>query len=130
MIRLDELEAAITPQTVLVAVHHVNHDIGTIQPMREVGQICTTKNVPLYVDCEASAGWLPIDVKEWGAAMVSFSPHRFYGPKGVGVLYRNRKARIVSMIHGGVQEGGGGRVLRIFPLSWVAEWPQKLLRNG
>jgi cysteine desulfurase len=106
MIRLDELEAAITPQTVLVAVHHVNHDIGSIQPMREVGRICTAKNVPLYVDCEASAGWLPIDVKEWGAAMVSFSPHRFYGPKGVGVLYRNRKARIVSVIHGGVQEGG------------------------
>jgi cysteine desulfurase len=75
MIRLDELEAAITPQTVLVAVHHVNHDIGAIQPMREVGRICATKNVPLYVDCEASAGWLPIDVKEWGAAMVSFSPH-------------------------------------------------------
>ena len=106
IIRLDELEAAITPQTVLVAVHHVNHDIGTIQPMREVGQICAAKSVPLYVDCEASAGWLPIDVKEWGAAMVSFSPHRFYGPKGVGVLYRNRKARIVSVIHGGVQEGG------------------------
>ncbi len=105
-IRLNELEAAITPQTVLVAVHHVNHDIGAIQPVREVGQICAAKGVPLYVDCEASAGWLPIDVKEWGAAMVSFSPHRFYGPKGVGVLYRNRKARIVSILHGGVQEGG------------------------
>lgn len=105
-IRLDELESAITPQTVLVAVHHVNHDIGAIQPVREVGRICAAKGVPLYVDCEASAGWLPIDVKDWGAAMVSFSPHRFYGPKGVGVLYRNRKARIVSILHGGVQEGG------------------------
>jgi cysteine desulfurase len=62
--------------------------------------------VPLYVDCEASAGWLPIDVKSWGAALVSFSPHRFYGPKGVGVLYRHRRARLVSILHGGVQEGG------------------------
>jgi len=62
--------------------------------------------VPLYVDCEASAGWLPIDVREFGAALVSFSPHRFYGPKGVGVLYRNKRARIVSILHGGVQEGG------------------------
>jgi cysteine sulfinate desulfinase/cysteine desulfurase-like protein len=60
--------------------------------------------IQLRFDIHASS--LPIDVKEWGAAMVSFSPHRFYGPKGVGVLYRNRKARIVSMIHGGVQEGG------------------------
>jgi len=102
----EELKAAITPQTVLVAVHHVNHDIGTIQPIVEVGRICAEKAVPLYVDCEASAGWLPVDVKSWGAAMVSFSPHRFYGPKGVGVLYRNKKARLVSIIHGGVQEGG------------------------
>lgn len=106
VILLEELKAAITPQTVLVAVHHVNHDIGTIQPIVEVGRICAEKSVPLYVDCEASAGWLPIDVKSWGAALVSFSPHRFYGPKGVGVLYRNKKARLVSIIHGGVQEGG------------------------
>lgn len=106
LINLDELKAAITPQTVLVAVHHVNHDIGTIEPIVEVGRICAEKNVPLYVDCEASAGWLPIDVKQFGAALVSFSPHRFYGPKGVGLLYRNKKARIVSIMHGGVQEGG------------------------
>ena len=106
IINLDALRAAITPQTVLVALHHVNHDIGSIQPVVEAGKICAALAVPLYVDCEASAGWLPIDVKEFGAALVSFSPHRFYGPKGVGVLYRNRKARIVSILHGGVQEGG------------------------
>jgi cysteine desulfurase len=88
-IRLQELRDAITAQTVA-----------------EVGRICAEKGVPLYVDCEASAGWLPIDVEAWGAAMVSFSPHRFYGPKGVGILYRNKKARLVSIIHGGVQEGG------------------------
>lgn len=103
---LAALEAAITPQTVLVALHHVNHDIGTIQPVVEAGKICAKAGVPLYVDCEASAGWLPIDVREFGAALVSFSPHRFYGPKGVGVLYRNKRARIVSILHGGVQEGG------------------------
>ncbi|HTI69527.1 MAG TPA: cysteine desulfurase family protein [Candidatus Limnocylindria bacterium] len=106
LIKLEDLKAAITPQTALVAVHHVNHDIGTIEPIREVGKICAEKGVPLYVDCEASAGWLPIDVKSMGASLISFSPHRFYGPKGVGVLYRNRKARLVSIIHGGVQEGG------------------------
>ena len=106
LLRLPELKAAITPQTTLVAVHHVNHDIGTIEPIAEVGRICAEAGVPLYVDCEASAGWLPIDVKAMGAALVSFSPHRFYGPKGVGVLYSHRKARIVSILHGGVQENG------------------------
>lgn len=103
---LDALKAALTPQTVLVAVHHVNHDIGAIQRMTEIGAICATAAVPLYVDCEASAGWLPVDVKAFGAALASFSPHRFYGPKGVGVLYRNKRARLVSIMHGGVQEGG------------------------
>ncbi len=103
---LKALEAALTPQTVLVALHHVNHDIGTIQPVVEAGRICAKAGIPLYVDCEASAGWLPIDVRQFGAALVSFSPHRFYGPKGVGVLYRNKRARIVSILHGGVQEGG------------------------
>ncbi len=101
-----DVAAAITPQTVLVAVHHVNHDIGAIQPVAEVGRLCAEKGVPLYVDCEASAGWLPIDVREFGASLVSFSPHRFYGPKGVGILYRNKRARLVSILHGGVQEGG------------------------
>ncbi|MFM7102988.1 MAG: cysteine desulfurase family protein, partial [Verrucomicrobiota bacterium] len=105
-VHLDALREAITPQTVLVALHHVNHDLGTIQPVREAGRICAEKGVPLYVDCEASAGWLPVDVRQFGAALVSFSPHRFYGPKGVGVLYRNKKARLVSILHGGVQEGG------------------------
>ena len=105
-VNLAALQAALTPQTVLVALHHVNHDIGTIQPVIEAGRICAQAGVPLYVDCEASAGWLPIDVRQFGAALVSFSPHRFYGPKGVGVLYRNKRARIVSILHGGVQEGG------------------------
>lgn len=103
---LAALQAALTPQTVLVALHHVNHDIGTIQPVIEAGKICAQAGIPLYIDCEASAGWLPIDVRQFGAALVSFSPHRFYGPKGVGVLYRNKRARIVSILHGGVQEGG------------------------
>lgn len=106
LIRISDLQAALTPQTTLVAVHHVNHDIGTIQPIREIGRICSEAGVPLYVDCEASAGWLPIDVQAMGSALVSFSPHRFYGPKGVGVLYRHRRARIVSILHGGVQENG------------------------
>jgi cysteine desulfurase len=74
--------------------------------MREVGALCTAAGVPLYVDCEASAGWIPVDVQAFGASLASFSPHRFYGPKGVGVLYRHKRARLVSILHGGVQEGG------------------------
>lgn len=106
MINPEDVSAAITDKTTLIAVHHVNHDIGTIEPIREIGKIANEKGIPFYVDAEASAGWLPIDVQSMGANLLSLSPHRFYGPKGVGILYRNKKARIVSMMHGGVQEGG------------------------
>ena len=106
LINPEDVRAAITDKTTLIAVHHVNHDIGTIEPIREIGKIAGEKGIAFYVDAEASAGWLPIDVQAMGANLLSLSPHRFYGPKGVGILYRNKKARIVSMMHGGVQEGG------------------------
>jgi cysteine desulfurase len=101
-----DVAAAITPKTALVAIHLVNHDIGTIQPVKEISKITSAKGIALYVDALAAAGWMPIDVQDLGAQLLSFSPHRFYGPKGIGVLYRNRKARVTSHIHGGVQEGG------------------------
>ncbi len=106
LINPEDIRAAITDKTILIAVHHVNHDIGTIEPIKQISAIANEKGIPFYVDAEASAGWLPIDVKDWGVNLLSFSPHRFYGPKGVGVLYRNRKARMISILHGGVQEGG------------------------
>jgi len=101
----EDVRAAITDKTILVAVHLVNHDIGTIQPVKEIGAITAEKGIALYADALAAAGWMPIDVQDLGVQLLSFSPHRFYGPKGIGVLYRNRKARVTSHIHGGVQEG-------------------------
>jgi len=106
VINAEDVRAAITDKTTIIAVQQANHDIGTIAPIREIGRIASEKGIAFYVDAEASAGWLPIDVQAMGVNLLSFSPHRFYGPKGVGVLYRNRKARLVSIIHGGVQEGG------------------------
>jgi cysteine desulfurase len=102
----EAVRAALTDQTSLVAVHHANHDLGTIEPVRAVGEIAAEHGVVFYVDAEASAGWLPIDVQAMGASLLSFSPHKLYGPKGVGVLYRHRRARLEGMLHGGVQEGG------------------------
>ncbi|HNQ91261.1 MAG TPA: cysteine desulfurase family protein [Verrucomicrobiota bacterium] len=97
---------AVTEQTILIAVQHVNQDIGTIQRVGEIGAMARERGIPLFVDATVSGGWLPLDVQALGASLVSLSPHRFYGPKGVGVLYRNRRARLVSILHGGVQEGG------------------------
>ncbi len=101
-----DVRKAITDQTCLIAVHHVNHDIGAIEPVAEIGDLAAELGIPLFVDASASAGWLPINVETMGASLLSLSPHRFYGPKGVGVLYRNRRVSLGSLIHGGVQEAG------------------------
>src|SRR3989475_5303644 len=100
-----EVRAALTEKTILICVHHVNHDIGTIEPIREIGGLSMEKGIPLFVDAAASGGWLPIDVQAMGVKLLSLAPHRFYGPKGVGGLYRNRRARLASLLHGGGQEG-------------------------
>lgn len=101
-----DVRAALTDKTILIAIHLVNHDIGTIEPIREIGEMAGEAGIAFYVDAEAAAGWLPIDVRELGANLLSFSPHRFYGPKGVGVLYRHRRARLASLLQGGAQENG------------------------
>ncbi len=101
-----DVRAAFTGKTVLVAVQHANPDLGTIQPVADIAHAAADAGVPFFVDADASAGWLPLDVRKLGACLVSFSPHRFGGPKGIGVLYRNRRVRLTNLIHGGAQEGG------------------------
>jgi cysteine desulfurase len=100
------VQAAVTEQTILIAVHHVNHELGAIQPVEAIGKFAAERGITFYVDAEASAGWLPIDVRALGAGLLSFSAHKFYGPKGAGVLYRHRRARLTSLLHGSAQEGG------------------------
>jgi len=102
----EKVRAALTDKTILIAVHLVNHEIGTVEPIPQIAAIAREKGIPFYVDAEAAAGWLPVDVQALGADLLSFSPHRFYGPKGVGVLYRHRRARLTPLLHGGDQEGG------------------------
>ena len=98
------LGQAMTDETVLVCLHHANHDLGTVQSVAEVAKLTVERSIPLFVDATASGGWLPIDVQQLGADLLALAPHRFYGPKGVGVLYKNRRARLEKLLHGGVQE--------------------------
>ena len=102
----EDVSSAITEKTILVCVHHANHDIGTIEPICDISKITAEKGIPFFVDATSSAGWLPIDVQAMGVNLLSLSPHRFYGPKGVGVLYRSKRVRLASLLHGGDQEGG------------------------
>lgn len=102
----EAIRQALTERTVLVCVHHTHHDLGTIQPIREIASITAEQGVPLFVDASASGGWVPLDVEALGVSLLSLAPHRFYGPRGVGILYRHRRARLTSLIHGGNQEHG------------------------
>ncbi|MEE2948327.1 MAG: cysteine desulfurase family protein [Verrucomicrobiota bacterium] len=100
----DALGEAMTDDTVLVCMHHASHDLGTIQPVAEVAELTGARGIPLFVDATASGGWLPIDIGQLNVDLLALSPHRFGGPKGVGVLYRKRRISVENLIHGGMQE--------------------------
>ena len=101
-----ELEAAIRPDTCLVTVMYANNEIGTIQPIKEIGAICRAHGVTFHTDAVQAVGHLPINVKEQNIDMLSASAHKFHGPKGVGFLYVRKGIVISSLIEGGAQEKG------------------------
>ena len=102
-----DIEAAITPRTVLVSVMHANNEIGTVQPLAKIGHITRERGVLLHTDAAQSLGSLPFHVDHLGVDLASFSGHKIYGPKGVGALYVRRGAvRPVPQITGGGQEYG------------------------
>jgi len=108
LVDLKELEAAIREDTAVVSVMHVNNEIGTIQPVEEIGKICAEKKVFFHTDAAQSVGKMPVDVKKMGCSLMSISAHKMYGPKGIGALYVRRKPRVRlrAVIDGGGQERG------------------------
>lgn len=106
LVRPDELDAAICDETCLVTVMTANNEIGTIQPIRELGERCARRGVPFHTDAVQAVGHLPIDVDADHIDMLSASAHKFHGPKGVGFLYARKKVPLVNLIDGGAQERG------------------------
>ena len=102
----EELEAAIRDDTCLVTVMYANNEIGTIQPIRKLGEICRRRGVLFHVDAVQAVGHIPVNVKEDNIDMLSASGHKFHGPKGVGFLYVKKGIRLSSLIEGGAQERG------------------------
>ena len=106
VVKLEELEKAIRPDTILISVMYANNEIGTIQPIEKIGEIAKAHGIWFHTDAVQAYGHVPIDVNESGIDMMSASGHKFGGPKGIGFLYIRSNVRIRAFIHGGAQERG------------------------
>ncbi|MBO4651561.1 MAG: cysteine desulfurase NifS [Clostridiales bacterium] len=106
LVRPEEVEAAITEETALVTIMYANNEIGTIQPISEIGRICREKKVLFHTDAVQAIGHLPINVVEQNIDMLSASGHKFHGPKGTGFLYARKGIKLSNLIEGGAQERG------------------------
>ena len=104
VIKLDELEAAIRPDTILISVMAANNEIGTIQPLREIGELAHKHGVLFHTDAVQAFAHIPINVDEMHIDMLSASGHKIHGPKGIGVMYIRKGVKILSFMHGGAQE--------------------------
>ena len=106
LVSAEQVAEAIRPDTCLVTVMYANNEIGTVQPVKEIGAVCREKEVIFHTDAVQAAGHVKIDVKEQNIDMLSLSAHKFHGPKGCGVLYVRKGIRLFSLIEGGAQEKG------------------------
>ena len=106
VVRLEDLEAAVREDTALVTIMFANNEIGTVQPIQEIGAFCRERKIPFHTDAVQAAGHMHIDVNEMNIDMLSMSGHKFHAPKGVGVLYARKGLPLFNIIEGGAQERG------------------------
>ena len=104
LVNLEELKNAITDKTILVSIMFANNEIGTIEPIKQIGEICRERKIFFHTDAVQAVGNVAIDVKDMNIDLLSLSGHKIYGPKGVGVLYIRKGIKIDNLIHGGSQE--------------------------
>ncbi|OGS45512.1 MAG: cysteine desulfurase NifS [Elusimicrobia bacterium RIFOXYD2_FULL_34_15] len=100
----EDVKKAITDKTILISIMHINNEIGTIQPIEELGKIAQEKQIVFHTDAVQSGGKIQIDVKKLGVSLLSLSGHKFYAPKGAGILYIKKGLKIHSLLHGGSHE--------------------------
>ena len=106
VVRLEDLEAAVREDTALVTIMFANNEIGTVQPIKEIGEFCRARKIPFHTDAVQAAGHMPINVQKMNIDLLSMSGHKFHAPKGVGVLYAKTGMPLFNIIEGGAQERG------------------------
>lgn len=106
LVTAEQVSAAIRPDTILITIMFANNEIGTIQPIAEIGKIAREKGITFHTDAVQAMGNIPINVDDMNIDLLSMSSHKFYGPKGIGALYVRKGVKITSFLHGGAQERG------------------------
>jgi len=106
MVRPEDVKSRMRKDTILVSIMLANHEVGTIQPIKEISKIVHSGDALLHTDATSAVGWIDVDVKKLGVDMLTMSAHRFYGPKAIGALYVRNGVSLVPLIHGGIQERG------------------------
>jgi cysteine desulfurase len=106
LVTAEQVSAAIRPDTILITIMFANNEIGTIQPIAEIGKIAREKGITFHTDAVQAMGNIPINVADMNIDLLSMSSHKFYGPKGIGALYIRKSVKITSFLHGGAQERG------------------------
>jgi cysteine desulfurase len=104
LVRVEEVAAAISPETILISIMHANNEVGTVQPIAAIGRLARERGIIFHTDAVQTAGKIPVNVEELGVDLLSLSAHKIYGPKGVGALYVRKGRRLNSLLHGGGQE--------------------------
>lgn len=104
LIKVEDIEAAITEETILITIMHANNEIGTIQPISEIGKLAKSKGIIFHTDAVQTIGKIPVDVNELNVDLLSISAHKFYGPKGIGALYMRKGTKLLPISQGGAQE--------------------------
>jgi len=106
LVSVEQVRKAIKPNTILITIMFANNEIGTIQPIAEIGKIAKENNIYFHTDAVQAIGSIPVNVNELNVDLLSLSAHKFYGPKGVGALYIRKGVKITTFLHGGAQERG------------------------
>ena len=134
MINVNDLEEKITKETSVISVMHANNEIGTIEPIREIGEILKEKEIYFHTDAVQTVGKIPIDVEKLNVDLLTISAHKIYGPKGVGALYVRKGTKIDPILHGGGHEkglrSGTENVPGIVGLAKAIELAEKRMKNG
>lgn len=124
-VRVEDVENAVRPETILISVMYANNEVGTLQPVAEIARIARKNSVVMHSDCAQAVGKVPVDVKELDVDMISLAGHKFYGPKGIGALVIRKDIRLQKLMHGADHENnlraGTENVLEIVGLGKAAE---------